>query len=342
MSDPNDPQKAQAIKIDRHNLPKDVQGIKQRIGEAIAHQIEQGNITDRKGVIEALEGAGIEITRQTDKSISIKNPEGKRNIRLEGFIYENREFSQELGTEHREAKQDYERANAERYSTAFDKLQRAIEQKQATNRENFKRPPSANREPPQRLEKSHELQNDDRGRNGLPTGDNTRTRDSQPLFSQDYTQPTRRKSRDTAEHRDDFPTSPSLRQSDDYAKQRQINLDNSQEPQEIRSREARKQRQTHPKTGIIDHAKRLYERLQQFGDRLRATVKRVTGDNHQAERTNRAIDCGQSQFDRTEREIKQREQATGEHQRTAERFTHQVIREIQNEINPQQSKGMKR
>ncbi|MBP0556294.1 hypothetical protein J8J23_20960, partial [Mycobacterium tuberculosis] len=96
------PQKAQAIKIDRHNLPKDVQGIKQRIGEAIAHQIEQGNITDRKGVIEALEGAGLEITRQTDKSISIKNPDGKRNIRLEGFIYENREFSQELGTEHRE------------------------------------------------------------------------------------------------------------------------------------------------------------------------------------------------------------------------------------------------
>ena len=55
-----------------------------------------------------------------------------------------------------------------------------------------------------------------------------------------------------------------------------------------------------------------------------------------------SLDCGQSQFDRTEREIKQREQATGEHQRTAERFTHQVIREIQNEINPQQSKGMKR
>jgi len=340
LSDPNDPQKAQAIKIDRHNLPKDVQGIKQRIGEAIAHQIEQGNITDRKGVIEALEGAGIEITRQTDKSISIKNPEGKRNIRLEGFIYENREFSQELGTEHREAKQDYERANAERYATAFEKLQRAIGQKQATNRENFKRTPSANREPPQRLEKSHELQNDDRGRNGLSTGDNTRTRDIQSLFSQDCTQPTRRNSRDTAEHRDDFPTSPSLRQSDDYAKQRQINLDNSQEPQEIRSREARKQRQTHPKTGIIDHAKRLYERLQQFGDRLRATVKRVTGDNHEAERANKAIDCGQSQFDRTEREIKQREQGTGEHQHTAERFTQNNIREIQTQIDKATGKGV--
>ena len=42
-------------------------------GEAIAHQIEQGNITDRKGVIEALEGAGLEITRQTDKSINHTN-----------------------------------------------------------------------------------------------------------------------------------------------------------------------------------------------------------------------------------------------------------------------------
>ena len=42
------------------------------------------------------------------------------------------------------------------------------------------------------------------------------------------------------------------------------------------------------------------------------------------------------------REIKQREQTNGEHQRTAERFTHQVIREVQNEINPQQSKGMER
>lgn len=119
-------------------------------------------------------------------------------------------------------------------------------------------------------------------------------------------------------------------------------MDNSQEPQEIRSREARKQRQTHPKTGIIDHAKRLYERLQQFSDRLRATVKRVTGDHHQAERTNRAIDCGQSQFDRTEREIKQREQATGEHQRTAERFTHQVIREIEKKLEPQEYRGIER
>lgn len=342
LSDPNDPQKAQAIKIDRHNLPKDVQGIKQRIGEAIAHQIEQGNITDRKGVIEALEGAGIEITRQTDKSISIKNPEGKRNIRLEGFIYENREFSQELGTEHREAKQDYERANAERYATAFEKLQRAIGQKQATNRENFKRPPSANREPPQRLEQDLKLQNGDRGHNGLATGDHARARDIQSMVSEEYSHPTGTTSRNTAEHRPVAPTGEGFSQS---GLGRRKGRDLHSEQERDKSRNLPQQGQTNNsknQIGLLDHAKRFYERLQQFGDRLRATVKRVTGNHHQAERTNRAIDCGQSQFDRTEREIKQREQATGEHQRTAERFTHQVIREIQNEINPQQSKGMKR
>ncbi|MBX4377462.1 hypothetical protein K4H02_20560, partial [Mycobacterium tuberculosis] len=87
-------------------------------------------------------------------------------------------------------------------------------------------------------------------------------------------------------------------------------------------------------------AQRLYERLQQFGDRLRATVKRVTGDNHQAERANKAIDCGQSQFDRTEREIKQREQGTGEHQRQTELFTQNNIREIQTQIDKATGKGV--
>ena len=149
-------------------------------------------------------------------------------------------------------------------------------------------------------------------------------------------------SRNTAEHRPVTPTGEGFSQS---GLGRRKGRDLHSEQERDKSRNLPQQGQTNNsknQIGLLDHAKRFYERLQQFGDRLRATVKRVTGNHHQAERTNRAIDCGQSQFDRTEREIKQREQATGEHQRTAERFTHQVIREIQNEINPQQSKGMKR
>ena len=220
--------------------------------------------------------------------------------------------------------------------------QNGIEQKQATNRENFKRPPSANREPPQRLEQDLKLQNGDRGHNGLATGDHARARDIQSMVSEEYSHPTGTTSRNTAEHRPVAPTGEGFSQS---GLGRRKGRDLHSEQERDKSRNLPQQGQTNNsknQIGLLDHAKRFYERLQQFGDRLRATVKRVTGNHHQAERTNRAIDCGQSQFDRTEREIKQREQATGEHQRTAERFTHQVIREIQNEINPQQSKGMKR
>ena len=340
LSDPNDPQKAQAIKIDRHNLPKDVQGIKQRIGEAIAHQIEQGNITDRKGVIEALEGAGLEITRQTDKSISIKNPDGKRNIRLEGFIYENREFSQELGTEHREAKQDYERANAERYATAFEKLQRAIGQKQATNRENFKRTPSANREPPQRLEQDLKLQNGDRGHHGLATGDHVRARDIQPMVGEEYSHPTGTTSRDTAEHRPVTTTGEGVSQS---GLRRRKGRDLYSEQERDESRNLSEQGQTanfKNQIGLLDHAKRLYERLQQFGDRLRATVKRVTGDYSHQRQADRAITQSQSRIDDTKRDVERREQQISEHQRQTELFTQNNIREIQTQIDKATGKGV--
>ena len=62
------------------------------------------------------------------------------------------------------------------------------------------------------------------------------------------------------------------------------------------------------------------------------------GDKQQSITTNRAIDGSQSQFDRTERAIEQRERETSQHQQTAERFTYQAVREIENEINPDQDR----
>ena len=52
------------------------------------------------------------------------------------------------------------------------------------------------------------------------------------------------------------------------------------------------------------------------------------------------INGSQSQFDRAARAIEQRERETSQHQQTAERFTYQVVREIQKEISPQQYEGM--
>jgi hypothetical protein len=167
LTDPHAPDKAQAVKtLNRQNLPKEVQQLKARIGQVIAHQIEQGNISDRRDIIDTLEQAGFEIARTTDKSISIKNPDGKRNIRLEGVIYENRQLGKELGEDHSRARQDYAGTGAERYQTALSKLQRAIEVKQQSNRTSFDR----EHQPYQTEQKQHtaslSLQNDARGTDG--------------------------------------------------------------------------------------------------------------------------------------------------------------------------------
>lgn len=139
LTDPHAPEKAQAIKtLNSQNLPQSVKEIKEQIGTAIAEQISNGNIQNRQDVVETLKGAGFEIARETDRSISIKNPDGKRNIRLEGVIYENRQFDKQFAEEHRRAGQDYQRTSRERYDTALGKLQRLTESKQQGNRENFK------------------------------------------------------------------------------------------------------------------------------------------------------------------------------------------------------------
>ena len=143
LTDPHAPEKAQAIKtLNSQNLPQSVKEIKEQIGTAIAEQISNGNIQNRQDVVETLKGAGFEIARETDRSISIKNPDGKRNIRLEGVIYENRQFDKQFAEEHRRAGQDYQRTSRERYDTALGKLQRLTESKQQGNRENFKVKPS--------------------------------------------------------------------------------------------------------------------------------------------------------------------------------------------------------
>jgi hypothetical protein len=124
LSDPHAPDKAQAIKtLNSQNLPENIKEIKQQIGTAIAEQISNGNIQNRQDVVNTLENAGFEITRQTERSISIKNPDGKRNIRLEGVIYENRQFDKQFAEEHSRAGQDYQRTSRERYETALGKLQ---------------------------------------------------------------------------------------------------------------------------------------------------------------------------------------------------------------------------
>lgn len=315
LTDPHDPDKAQAVKtLSSQNLPQDIRKIKEQIGQVISHQIEQGNVTDRKDVIETLQQAGFEIARQTDKSISIKNPDGKRNIRLEGIIYENRQFNEEFAEERRRAKQDYAGTGAERYRTALNKLQYAIEVKQERNRASFGREYQTYQREQNRLATSLGMENDVRGANGRSTDriphfvsnepmDRVQSKEQESGISRDYT-----KDRTitfgsqgasagggSGERREDLHSDDRGRESEKLQQQDQSRIGN-----QIR----------------LEH-ERFFNTLQRAGGR---TGKK----DRTAENTDRAIDRSQSSVERTEqlltatnRSIGEREQQTQQRERHA-------------------------
>lgn len=333
LHDPNDPANRQPY-TPNMRLPKEKKELQQVITGYLMGEMAQGRVKDRQDVLNAIQSdLGLSVARITPNAISIKDPtdEKGRNIRLKGEIYADTfRFSQEYSTENERASQDYRANRIERISTTGAELTAEIERKRAFNLQRYN-------EPRKELERANQqntsLQNSDRGHNGLAIGDNTRARDIQPMAREEYTQSTGTTSRDTAEHRPVTPTRQSIGKIGTHGRKRR-DLHSEQERDE--SRNLSEQRQTansKNQIGILDHAKRLHEQLQRFTERIRATISRIGGDKQQSITTNRAIDSSQSQFDRTEREIKQREREISDHQQTAERFTYQTIREIQNELN---------
>lgn len=133
LTSPDDPSKKQVLKLDSR-LPK---GQKEAV-EAITRGMEAltlaGEIKSREDVIKTLEGAGFEIARTTKQSISIKNPEGGRNLRLQGAFYE-QDFraSPELGNEIQARAGEYEQSRRADYQSA----QRTLEQATSERRERF-------------------------------------------------------------------------------------------------------------------------------------------------------------------------------------------------------------
>lgn len=253
LTDPNDPVNRQAL-TPKFNLPKDKKTLQEAITAFLQGEIGLGTINDREGVLRALQSdLGLSVARITPTSISIKDPinENGRNIRLKGEIYADTfRFSQDHSGENERASKEYRANRTERISETGKFLAAEIERKRAFNIQRYRKPRAGlERENQQDLS----LQNSDRGHNGLSSGDASHPSNSQPVFVQEHRPNTGTTRRHTAEHRTNPTTSPSFSQSYDYPKQRQINLDNRQQPQEIRSREIREQRQPIAKTGTIDH-----------------------------------------------------------------------------------------
>ena len=89
--DPDDPLKRQLLTLP-NNLPPDRKEAQLAITHGLKELVDAGEINSRSDVIRALEDAGFTVARETKSSISIAAPDGGKNIRLTGALYE-REFS---------------------------------------------------------------------------------------------------------------------------------------------------------------------------------------------------------------------------------------------------------
>ncbi|MBE8345730.1 relaxase/mobilization nuclease domain-containing protein, partial [Leptospira interrogans serovar Pomona] len=87
LHDPNAPENRRAL-VTPGNLPQTKQEAAQAITDGLLRLCESGEVKTRQDVIQALSGAGFEVVRTTASSISLADPDGGRNIRLKGAIYE--------------------------------------------------------------------------------------------------------------------------------------------------------------------------------------------------------------------------------------------------------------
>jgi hypothetical protein len=131
LHDPNDPLFQQAI-TNKKSLPKAIAEIKSVLDQEAQKAIESGLINDRVSMKNWLTALGLEITRETAKSISIKNPnddEKARSIRLTGAIYEQSFGITATSAERtRAASEEYRRAAKERYAEYSAKRRTELEQ----------------------------------------------------------------------------------------------------------------------------------------------------------------------------------------------------------------------
>lgn len=138
FSNPKDIERQQALNIN-NDLPRDKKEIVEQLNNFFLQGIEKGSINDRNDIKESLTVAGVKIARETDKSISIENPNGGQNIRLKGAIYE-RSFRADKQAR-RERQDIIEKTNRERGSSleaTRERYQKSLESKSKAHEKIYK------------------------------------------------------------------------------------------------------------------------------------------------------------------------------------------------------------
>lgn len=140
LHDPNAPENRRAL-VTPSALPETKLEAAQAITRGLLALASSGELKTRQDVAEALESAGFEVVRTTKSSISIADPDGGRNIRLKGAIYEQSFNAGEgLRAEIESAAAEYRRDAESRIQRAREVCQSGTERKREENQRRHPRP----------------------------------------------------------------------------------------------------------------------------------------------------------------------------------------------------------
>lgn len=139
LRDPNDPTYRRPL-TQASDLPRDKQQAAEKITAGLMNLMAQGVIRSRQDVVTQLESYGLTVARKTKGSISIADPDGGRNIRLKGMIYERDfKFGEGLRGEIEAACAGYRAEREARVREAGDVYQRGTAIKLAEHQQRYPR-----------------------------------------------------------------------------------------------------------------------------------------------------------------------------------------------------------
>lgn len=139
LRDPNDPLNRRPM-TQASDLPRDKQQAAEKITAGLMNLMQQGEICCRQDVVKQLERYGLSVARETKNSISIADPDGGKNIRLKGMIYERDfKFGEELRGEIEAAGAGYRAEREARVREAGNVYQRGLEIKLAEHQQRYPR-----------------------------------------------------------------------------------------------------------------------------------------------------------------------------------------------------------
>lgn len=140
LHDPNAPENRRAL-VTPGSLPESKQEAASAITRGLLALASSGDLKTRQDVTEALTASGFDVVRTTKSSISIADPDGGRNIRLKGAIYEQSFNAGEgLRAEIESAAADYRRDAESRIQRAREVCQSGTERKREENQRRHPRP----------------------------------------------------------------------------------------------------------------------------------------------------------------------------------------------------------